>query len=98
MLRTEMKKLVTEACGAALMTIGAFVLVATYFPLLNPTQYRLNSDGSESLVLRYVIGTAISLATLACSWKCNRHAKRARLQDGSQASLRNVDSDPQVRP
>ena len=72
-----MRSIITEACGAALMTLGAVVLVATYFPLLNPTQYKLNSNGSESLALRYVVGTAISLATLACSWKCNRHAKRS---------------------
>jgi hypothetical protein len=76
-----MKRRILETGAAVLLVTGSVVLVATYFPVLNPTQYELISNATHPTMLRYVVGTAVSIAILAFSWKCNMHAKRIRLEE-----------------
>jgi uncharacterized membrane protein YidH (DUF202 family) len=78
-LTRAMKKTVPyEAIAAIMMIFGAFLLVAVYFPVINPGQYRLESHQEAVPLSRYIIGTPISLLILGGAWHFNRKAQRMK--------------------
>ena len=66
-----------EAVAGTIMVLGAFAFTITFFPIINPPQYRLNSDGTESLWLRYLVGSTITAGILGSAFWLNQCAKRS---------------------
>lgn len=72
----NMKKyLQYEIVAAILMMFGAVLLVAVYFPLINPIQYRLDSHQEAAPLSRYILGTPVALLILWSAWHFNRKAR-----------------------
>lgn len=61
--------------------LGALILVAVYYPLLNPIQYEIDSHKDLPSVGYYIIMTPISLAILWASWKLNRKAQQLKREE-----------------
>ncbi|MCB9913455.1 MAG: hypothetical protein H7A46_21475 [Verrucomicrobiales bacterium] len=77
--RIEMTKSVPyEVVAVTFMIIGAFLLVATYYPVLNPIQYRIGSHQETAPLSRYLFGTPLSLLILVAAFYFNRRAKRLK--------------------
>jgi hypothetical protein len=70
-----------EAIGITLAMPGAVLLVAVFYPLINPIQYQLDSHGNHPPLSRYVIGTLISLLLVAAGWHYNRRAQKLKRKD-----------------
>jgi hypothetical protein len=74
-----MKKFVPyEIVAAIMMMFGAVLLVAVYFPVINPEQYRLESHQETASLSRYIVGTPISFLILGGAWYFNRKARRLK--------------------
>jgi hypothetical protein len=79
-----MKKPLPYEIAAALLGIfGAFLLVAAYFPLLNPVQTRIETHRDLPSIGYYIVVTPIPLLILVASWLFNKKA-RALKQDAGQ--------------
>ena len=64
-----------ELAAATIMMFGVVLLVAVYFPVINPQQYNLDSGGAGAPMIRYVLGTPIALFILWVAWRVNRRAQ-----------------------
>ena len=74
-----MKKTVSyEIVAAIMMMLGAVLLVAVYYPVINPIQYRIDSHQDTAPLSRYIFGTPISLLILWGAWHFNRMARRLK--------------------
>jgi hypothetical protein len=75
-----------EAIAAIMMIFGAFLIVAVYFPVINPGQYRLESHQETAPLSRYIIGTPISLLILGGAWHFNRKARRMKQDENEKGA------------
>ncbi len=64
-----------EALAVGFMVIGALALVYALFPWINPTQYRMNSTGGESLLIRTLVGVAAAVPPLWAAFHFNKRSK-----------------------
>jgi hypothetical protein len=55
------KNMLYEILAVVLAMTGAILLVFTYYPIINPIQYRIDSHGETVQATRLLVGTAISL-------------------------------------
>jgi hypothetical protein len=72
------KSLPYEIIAAVSAIVGAGILVAVYFPLLNPGQYRIETHQEMPSVVYYIVATPIPLLILGAAWYCNRKAQRMK--------------------
>ena len=72
------KSLPYEILAAISAIVGAFILVAVYYPLLNPVQFKIDSHQESPSVWHYIFATPIPLLILAASWYFNRKAQRMK--------------------
>lgn len=91
-MKTSLKACLCRKIAAAFLGAGAFLLVATYLPVINPklydyavdergcTRYVALSDVGERAqpLSYYVIGTPLSLLLLSAAWHFNLKALRSR--------------------
>ena len=63
------------------VTLGAILLVYTYFPVLNPWQFQIDNPGNTGFTGRLAIGTPISLFVLLCAWRFNLKARKFKGDD-----------------
>ena len=95
-MKTILKAYLCEIVAAGLLAGGAFLLVATYLPVINPDLFRYATDEFARVVRidpsemgervqslgRYLIGTVSSVLLLALAWHFNLKAFRSRGQIG----------------
>lgn len=67
-------EILTALTGVA----GAILLVFTYYPIINPMQYRIDNDRETAPVSRFIIGTPVSLLILSAAWYFNRMTQKLR--------------------
>ncbi len=72
------KTQVLEAAAAATMVFGAVALMITFFPIINPAQHKFYAYESDSLILRYVVGSLVTSLILGLAFWLNRRAKECR--------------------
>jgi len=72
------KSLPYEIIAAVSAVVGAFILVAIYYPLLNPVQFKIDSHQESPSVWYYIFATPFPLVILAASWYFNRKAQRMK--------------------
>lgn len=53
-----------EATGMMLAVLGAFLLIATFAPLINPAQFSFVTGKTSLPVIFYVCGTTISIVLM----------------------------------
>jgi hypothetical protein len=75
------KSLSYEIIAAVSAMLGVLILVAVYYPLLNPIQYRIDSHEDPPSVGYYMVMTPIPLAVLWASWKFNRKAQQLKREE-----------------
>lgn len=90
-MRTSARLLLCRITAATFLGAGAFLLVATYSPLLNPILFDFEKDEQGPTVHvilsqiigewhqpydYYLIGTALSLVLLGAAWHFNIKAMR----------------------
>jgi hypothetical protein len=74
-----MKKTMLFKILAVLLAMsGAILLVFTYYPIINPIQYRIDSHGETAQARRLLVGTAISLMILSGGWYFNRKTRKLK--------------------
>lgn len=73
-----------EIAGTLLGLVGAFVLVAVYFPVLNSGQARIELHGELPSLGYYILMTPIPVAMLIASWFCNRTAQRLKREAAAE--------------
>lgn len=67
-----------ETVAAISAMLGAILLVFTYYPVINPIQYRLDNDKESASPSRYIFGTPASILILSGSWFFNLKARRLK--------------------
>jgi hypothetical protein len=67
-------EILTALTGVA----GAILLVFTYYPIINPMQYRIDNDRETAPVGRFIIGTPVSLLILSGAWYFNRKTQKLK--------------------
>jgi hypothetical protein len=72
------KSLPYEILAAISAIVGAGLLVAIYFPILNPGQYRIEAHRELPSVGYYIFATPFPLVILGAAWYWNRKAQRMR--------------------
>jgi hypothetical protein len=72
------KSLPYEILAAISAIVGAGLLVAIYFPILNPGQYRIEAHHEVPSVGYYIIATPFPLLILGAAWYWNRKAQRMK--------------------
>ena len=91
-MKRSPKAFVCEITAAVFLAAGAFLLVATFLPIINPKLYDYVTDErgrTRHVALKnlgeraqplcyYFIGTPVSLALLAAAWHFNLKALRLR--------------------
>jgi len=78
-----------EIVAVVLALLGAFLLVAVYYPVINPGQFKLDSHQEDAPLSRYILGTPISLLILSASWYFNRKAQRLKRESKDSDTRRN---------
>jgi ABC-type nickel/cobalt efflux system permease component RcnA len=71
------KSVFYEIIAATLMMFGAVLLAFTFYPIINPAQYRIDYD-QEASIWRYILGMPVSLLVLLGAWSFNRKARKVR--------------------
>ena len=69
------KSIPYEIVAAVSAMLGAVLLVFTYYPVINPIQYRFDNHHELAAVSRYILGTPFSLLILSGAWYFNRKAQ-----------------------
>jgi len=72
------KSLPCEIIAAVLAMLGALILVAVYYPLLNPIQFKIDSHEELPSAGYCIFMTPIPLAILCGSWYFNRKAQQLK--------------------
>ena len=72
------KSLPYEILAAISAIAGAGILVAIYFPILNPGQYRIEAHRELPSVGYYIFATPFPLVILGAAWYWNRKAQRMK--------------------
>ena len=72
------KTMLYEIFAVVLAMTGAILLVFTYYPIINPIQYRIDSHGETVQATRLLVGTAISLMILSGNWYFNRKTRKLK--------------------
>lgn len=75
------KSLPNEIIAAVSALLGALILVAVYYPILNPIQYEIDSKQDLPSAGHYLIVTPIPLAILWASWRFNRKAQQLKREE-----------------
>jgi hypothetical protein len=75
------KSLPYEIFAAASAMMGSLILVAVYYPILNPIQYQIDSHDNLPSVGYYLIMTPIPLAILWVSWRFNKKAQQLKREE-----------------
>jgi ABC-type nickel/cobalt efflux system permease component RcnA len=70
-----------EFVAAVLAVLGALLLVAVYFPVLNPAQWSIDSQQEGAPLSRYLLGTTASMLVLSGAWYFNRKAAKLRREE-----------------
>jgi hypothetical protein len=74
-----MKKSISyEIVAAVSAMLGAVLLVFTYYPVINPIQYEIDSHRETAPWSRYILGTPVSILILLGTWHCNRKAQQLK--------------------
>ena len=80
-LTHAMKKSVPyEIIAAASGMCGAVLLVAVYYPVINPVQFRIDNHQASAPLSSYIFGTIPSLLVLSGAWYFNRKAQSLKQQ------------------
>lgn len=58
--------------------VGAVLLVFTYYPIINPTQYRIDNHRETAPESRYVLGTPVAFLILSGAWYLNRKTQKLK--------------------
>ncbi|MEI7912821.1 MAG: hypothetical protein WCK77_24605 [Verrucomicrobiota bacterium] len=74
----KLKIILTEIFSTTIALAGVIVLVGTFFPLINPTQYWKNAKSSEVSPYRYYYGVVGASVAFASAWFLNKRAIKAR--------------------
>lgn len=61
--------------------VGSLILVAVYYPILNPIQYQIDSHDDLPSVDYYILTTPIPLAILWVSWRLNKKAQQLKKEE-----------------
>jgi hypothetical protein len=61
-----------------LAMVGAILLVFTYYPNINPIQYRIDNHRETAPISRYILGTPASLLILSGAWYFNRKTQKLK--------------------
>lgn len=69
------KSLPYEIAAAVMALVGAGILVAVYFPLLNPGQYKIETGHVGEPISHYALLTPIPVVILVVSWRLNRKSQ-----------------------
>jgi len=72
------KSLPYEIIAAVSAIVGAGILIAVYFPILNPGQYRIEAHHESPSVAYYIIVKPFPLLILGVAWYWNRKAQRMK--------------------
>jgi hypothetical protein len=64
---------------------GAILLVFTYYPIINPMQYRIDNDRETAPVSRFIIGTPVSLLILSGAWYFNRKTQNLKQAENAHS-------------
>lgn len=75
------KSLPYEIAAALSALIGAFILVAVYFPLLNPGLHKVETGRTGEPLGYYLVITPFPVLILVASWLLNRKAQRIKKQE-----------------
>jgi predicted Co/Zn/Cd cation transporter (cation efflux family) len=80
-----MKKTMLFKILAVLLAMsGAILLVFTYYPIINPIQYRIDSHGETVQARRLLVGTPVSLMILSGAWYFNRKTRKLKSDFGER--------------
>jgi hypothetical protein len=58
--------------------VGTVLLVCTYYPVINPIQYRIDNHSETAPMIRYILGTPVSLLILSGAWYFNRKTQKLK--------------------
>ncbi len=72
------KSIPYEIVAAVSGMLGAVLLVFTYYPVINPIQYRFDNHHEPAPVSRYILGTPFSLLILSGAWYFSRKAQKLK--------------------
>jgi hypothetical protein len=72
------KSMPFEILAMTAAMIGAVLLVFTYYPIINPTQYGLDNNRETAPLGRYLFGTPVSLLILSGAWYFNRKTRKLK--------------------
>ena len=75
------KSMSYEVLATVSAMIGAVLLVFTYYPIINPIQYRIDNHRETAPMIRFLLGTPISLLILSVTWYFNRKAQTLKRDD-----------------
>lgn len=60
---------------------GAFIVVAVYFPLLNPGMYKAETGRAGEPLGYYLVLTPFPVVILVAAWRFNRRAQALRREE-----------------
>jgi hypothetical protein len=72
------KSLSCEILAAVTAMVGVVLLVFTYYPIINPIQYRIDNHRETAPVSRFILGTPVSLLMLSGAWYFNRKTQKLK--------------------
>lgn len=75
-MNIKIRVIVTEIIATSLAMFGVIVLVFSFFPIINPSHYKVGNQNSDFGISRYASG---AVAAGALFWFSSRFNKRAVL-------------------
>jgi len=72
------KSVVFEIMATVSAMVGVVLLVFTYYPVINPIQYRIDNHRETPPVSRFIVGTPFSLLILSGAWYLNCKARKLK--------------------
>ncbi len=72
-----------EILAAVLGMIGVILLVFTYYPILNPIQYKIDHHHATAPLSRFIIGTPFSLLFLSVAWFFNHKTQKLKRDENN---------------
>jgi hypothetical protein len=84
------KSTLFEVLAATSAMVGALLLIYTYYPVINPFQYRIDNHRDTAPISRFLIGTPVSILLLSGAWSFNRKTQKLKKDE--------KDSKPDLKP
>jgi glycerol uptake facilitator-like aquaporin len=72
------KSIPYEILAMASAMVGAVLLVFTFYPVINPIQYRIDNDRETAPVSRYIFGAPVSFLIVSGAWYLNRKTQKLK--------------------